>query len=84
VFRRFWANLCTQEYQDPPAREGAKLLALRTAALRELEALEDEERREMGGRELALPLMLIREDGSLAGGCDRSSPATVSSVSAPE
>jgi hypothetical protein len=67
VFRRFWANLYTQEYEDPLAREGAELLALRTGALRELEALEDEERRETGGRELARPLTLIREDGSQAG-----------------
>jgi hypothetical protein len=76
VFRRFWANLCTQECQDPLPREGAKQLALRTAALRELEALEDEERRETGGRELARPLTLIREDGLLAGGRYRSSPAS--------
>jgi hypothetical protein len=54
VFRRFWANLYTQEYQDPLAREGAEVLALRTAALPELEALEDEERRETGGREQKL------------------------------
>jgi hypothetical protein len=60
VLRRFWANLYTQEYQDPLAREGAEQLALRTAALRELEALEDEERRETGGRELVRPLTLIR------------------------
>jgi hypothetical protein len=33
--------------QDPLAREGAELLALKTAAQREPEALEDEERREM-------------------------------------
>jgi hypothetical protein len=59
-------------------------LALRTTALRELEALEDEERREKGGRESVHPLMLIREDGSLAGGEGRSSPATVSGVSALE
>jgi hypothetical protein len=84
VFRRFLANLYTQEYQNPLAREEAEVLALRTAALRELEALDDEERRETGGRELARPLTLIREDGSLAGGWDRSSPATVSSVSALE
>jgi hypothetical protein len=36
VFRRFRANLYTPEYQDTLAREGADLLALRTAALREL------------------------------------------------
>jgi hypothetical protein len=53
-----------------------------TAALRELEALEDEERRETGGRELVRPLTLLREDGSLAGGWDRSSPVTVMGVSA--
>jgi hypothetical protein len=41
VFRRFWADLYTQEYQDPLAREGAELLALGTAALRDLEVLED-------------------------------------------
>jgi hypothetical protein len=79
---RFWANLYTQEYQNPLAREEAEVLALRTAALRELEALEDEERRETGGREVVRQLTLIREDGSLAGGWDRSSPATRSSVSA--
>jgi hypothetical protein len=84
VFRRFWPDLYTQEYQDPLAREGAEQLALRTATLRELEALEDKERRETGGRELVRPLTLIREDGSLAGGVDRSSPVTVSSVSALE
>jgi hypothetical protein len=82
VFRRFWANLYTQEYQDPLAREGAEVLALWTAALRELEALEDEERRELGGRDLVRPLALIREDGSQAGSGGRSSPATVLSVSA--
>jgi hypothetical protein len=84
VFRRFWANLYTQEYQNPLAREEAVLLSLRTAALRELEALEDEERRERGGRELVRHLTLLYEDGSLAGGRDRSSPATVASVSALE
>jgi hypothetical protein len=84
VFRRFWANLYTQEYQNPLAREDAEVLAMTAAALWESEALEDEERRETGGRELAHPLALIREDGSLAGGWDRSSPATVSSVSALE
>jgi hypothetical protein len=84
VFRRFWANLYTQEYQNPLAREDAELLSLRTAALRELEALEDEERRETGGREVVRPLTLLYEDGSLAGGWDRSSPATVASVSALE
>jgi hypothetical protein len=78
VFRRFWANRYTQEYQNPLAREEADLLQLRTAALRELE------RRGTGGRELVRPLTLIREDGSLAGGWDRSSPATVASVSALE
>jgi hypothetical protein len=35
------------------------------AAFRELEALEDEERRETGGRELVRPLTLYREDGSV-------------------
>jgi hypothetical protein len=84
VFRRFWANLYTQEDQDPLAREGTEILALRTAALREVEALEDEERRETGCRKLVRPLTLIREDGSLAGGWDMSSPATVASVSALE
>jgi hypothetical protein len=84
VFRMFWADLYTQEYQDPLAREAEELLRLRMAALQESEALEDEERREMGGRELAHLLALIREDGSLAGGWDRSSPVTVSSVSALE
>jgi hypothetical protein len=84
VFRRFWANLYTQEYRDPLAREGADQLALRTAALRELEALEDEERRETGGRKLVRPLTLLYEDGSQAGGSDRSSPAAVVGVSALE
>jgi hypothetical protein len=83
VFRRFWANLYTQEYQNPLDHEEADLLQLRTAALRELEALEDEKRLETGGRELVRPLTLIYEDGSLAGGWDRSSPATVACVSAP-
>jgi hypothetical protein len=63
VFRMFWSDLYTQEYQNPLAAEGAELLALRTAALRELEALEDQERRETGRRELARSLALIREDG---------------------
>jgi hypothetical protein len=39
VFRRFWANLYTQEYQNPLAREEAEVMALRTAALRGLQAL---------------------------------------------
>jgi hypothetical protein len=82
VFRRSWTNLYTQEYQDPLSRKGAEQLALRTAVLRELEALEDEERREAGGRELAPPLTLIREDGSMSG-C-RSSTGTGWSVSALE
>jgi hypothetical protein len=82
VFRRFWADIYTQEYQDPLAREGADLLALRTAALRQLEALKDEERREMGGREWARSLTLIREDGSLVE-C-RTSTGTGLSVSALE
>jgi hypothetical protein len=82
VFRRLWANLYTQEYQDPLALERADLLAVRMAALRELEALEDEERLEMGGRELVRPLTLIREDGILVG-C-RSSTGTGLSVSALE
>jgi hypothetical protein len=68
VFRRFWANLYTQEYQDPLAHEGAELLALRTGILLEWEALEDEERSETGGRELVRPLTVLYEDGSLAGG----------------
>jgi hypothetical protein len=84
VFRRFWANLYTQEYQNLLAGEDAEDLALRTAALRELEVLEDEERRETGGWELVRPLTLYREDGSLAGGWDRCSPDTVASVSALE
>jgi hypothetical protein len=84
VFGRFWANLYTQEHQNPLEREEADLLSLRTAALRELEAIEDEERRDTGGRELVRPLTLYREDGSLAGGWDRSSPVTVASVSALE
>jgi hypothetical protein len=84
VFRRFWANLYTQEMQNPLVREEADLLQLRTATLRESEALEDEERRETGGRELVRPPMLHHEDGSLAGGWDRSSPVTVMGVSALE
>jgi hypothetical protein len=76
VFRRFWFNLYTQEYQNPLAREDADLLSLRTATLRELEALEDEERRESGGRELARPITLYQEDGRVAGGWDRSSQVT--------
>jgi hypothetical protein len=74
VFRRFWFNLYTQEYQNPLVRGDAELLAVRTATLRELEALEDEERRESGGWELARPITLYREDGAVAGGWDRSSP----------
>jgi hypothetical protein len=59
-------------------------LSIRTATLRELEALEDEERRETGGRELVRQLTLYREDGSLAGGWDRLSPVTEVRVSALE
>jgi hypothetical protein len=84
VFRRFWANLYTQQMQNLFAREEADLLQLRTAALWELEALEDEERREMGGRELVRPLTLLHKDGSLTGGWDRKSPVTVVGVSALE
>jgi hypothetical protein len=84
VFRRFWADLYTQEYQNPLAREEAERLSIRTASLRELEALEDEERRESGGRELVPPLTLYYEDGSLAGGWDRLSPVTELRVSAVE
>jgi hypothetical protein len=84
VFRRFWANLYTQEYQNLLAREHAEVLSIRTATLRELEALEDEDRRESGGRELVRPLTLYREDGSLAGGWDRLSPVTEVRVSALE
>jgi hypothetical protein len=61
VFRRFWFNLYTQEHQNPLAREDAELLSVRAATLRELEALEDEERRESGGRELARPITLYRK-----------------------
>jgi hypothetical protein len=82
VFRGFLADLYAQEYQNPLALEGAELLVLRTAELRELEALEDEERRETGGRELVRPLTLFREDGSVVGG--RSSPDIGWSVSALE
>jgi hypothetical protein len=84
VFRRFWANLYTQEYQNPLVREDADRLSIRTAMLRELEALEDEERRESGGRELVRPLTLYRGDGSLADGWDRLSPVTEVRVSALE
>jgi hypothetical protein len=84
VFRRFLAILYTQEYQNPLECEDAGLLSVRTATLRELEALEDEERRESRGRELARPITLYREDGTIAGGWDRSSPVTVASVSALE
>jgi hypothetical protein len=83
-FRRFWYNLYTQEYQNPLAREQADWLSIRTATLRELEALEDEERRESGGRELVHPLTLYHEDGSLAEGWDRLSPVTEVRVSAVE
>jgi hypothetical protein len=84
VFRRFWANPYTQEYQNPLAREDAEVLSIRAATLRELEALEDEEQRELGGRELVHPLTLYREDGSLAEGWDRLSPVTEVRVSALE
>jgi hypothetical protein len=84
VFRSFWANLYMQEYQNPLAREEAGLLSILTATLRELEALEDEERRESGGRELVRPITLYREDGSLAEGWDRLSPVTEDRVSALE
>jgi hypothetical protein len=70
--------------QTPLAREEADLLELRTAGLRELEALEDEERCETGSRELVRPLTLHYEDGSLTRGWDRSSPVTVTGVSALE
>jgi hypothetical protein len=55
---------------------------LKTVALRELEALEDEEGRGTGGRELARPLTLFREDGSVVG--RGSSPGTGWGVSALE
>jgi hypothetical protein len=84
VFRRFWANLYAQEYQNPLAREEADWSSIRTATLRELEALEDEEPRETGGRELVHPLTLYRGDGSLAEGWDRLSPVTEVRVSALE
>jgi hypothetical protein len=84
VFRRFWFNLYTQEYQNPLAREEAERLSIRTATLRELEALEDEERRESGGRELVRPITQYYEDGSLAEGWDRLSPVTEVRVSAVE
>jgi hypothetical protein len=59
-------------------------LTIRTATLRELEALEDEERRESGGLELARLIPLYSEDGSLARGRDRLSPVTEIRVSAVE
>jgi hypothetical protein len=52
------------------------------AALRELEELDDEERRETGGWELARQLTLAMEDGSVVGW--RSSTGTAWSVSALE
>jgi hypothetical protein len=69
---------------DEVSSEEAEVLSIRTATLRELEALEDEERRELGGRELVRPLTLYREDGSLAEGCGRLSPVTEVRVSALE
>jgi hypothetical protein len=65
-------------------REGAEWLSIRTATLRELEALEDEERRESGGRGLVRPLTLYYGDGLLAGGWNRLSPVTEVRVSALE
>jgi hypothetical protein len=61
-----------------------EVLSIRTATLRELEALEDEERLESGGRELVRPLTLYCEDGSLTEGWDRLSPVTEVRVSALE
>jgi hypothetical protein len=84
VFRRFWYNLYTQEFQNPLTREELEVLSIRTATSREQEALEDEERRESGGRDLVRPLTLYREDGSLAEGWDRLSPVTEVRVSALE
>jgi hypothetical protein len=48
AFRRFWAGLYTAEYEYPLAHTRGDQLAVRTAALQEYEALEDEERREAG------------------------------------
>jgi hypothetical protein len=65
AFRQFWGWLCTAEYEDPLELTRGDELALKTAALREYEALEDEERRETG-REFQVihPRAPLREDGS--------------------
>jgi hypothetical protein len=52
------------EYEDPLARTRGDELAMRTAALREYEALEDEERREAGRLMVIDPSTLLREDGT--------------------
>jgi hypothetical protein len=65
AFRRIWADLYTAEYEYPLARTRRDELPMRTAAFREYEVFEDEERRE-AGRKLVevLPPALLREDGT--------------------
>jgi hypothetical protein len=65
AFQRFWADLYTAEVEDPLARIRGDVLAMRTAVLREYEALEDEERREAGPKFVEVrPPTLLREDGT--------------------
>jgi hypothetical protein len=65
AFRRFWEGLYATEYEDPLARLGQEALTMRTAALREYEALEAEEQRESGkGLEVVYSLASLREDGT--------------------
>jgi hypothetical protein len=53
------------EYEDPLARTMGDELAMRTKALREYEAPEDEERREAGRKLVEVhPPTLLMEDGT--------------------
>jgi hypothetical protein len=48
AIRRFWEDQYAVEYADPMVQANGGTLGIRAAALREYEALEDEERRETG------------------------------------
>jgi hypothetical protein len=78
------------EYEDPLARTRGDQLALRAAALREYEPLEDEERREAGrGLQVVHAFVPLREDGTTGFSprevwCAVGSAATGTSVSAPK
>jgi hypothetical protein len=57
--------LYTAEIEDPPDCTRGDELAMRTSALREYEALDDEERREASRKLVEVhPPTLLREDGT--------------------